>query len=194
MHDIRAAVDAWLAAGRRVALATVLSAWGSAPRKSGAALAVVEGGDFAGSVTAGCVEGAVIEAALEILSGAPPRRLGYRVSDDRAWSLGLACGGEIALWVAPLDAALWRSAWAAVDARQAAVWSTVVGGPQEWLGGECLTVGAHLTVKNRLRMPVRDRSPDLRRPWGLWSWRPCWRHRARRGTLRSPKRGWWRKR
>ena len=141
MHDIRAAVDGWLAGGRRVALATVLSAWGSAPRKSGAALAVVEGGDFAGSVTAGCVEGAVIEAALEILAGAPPRRLGYSVSDDRAWSLGLACGGEITLWVAPLDAALWRSAWAAVDARQAAVWSTVVGGPQIWLGRECLTTG-----------------------------------------------------
>ncbi len=141
MHDIREAVNGWLAEGRRVALATVLSAWGSAPRKSGAALAVVEGGDFAGSVTAGCVEGAVIEAALEILAGAPPRRLGYSVSDDRAWSLGLACGGEITLWVAPLDAALWRSAWAAVDARQAAVWSTVVGGPQIWLGRECLTTG-----------------------------------------------------
>lgn len=139
MHDIRVVVNGWLAEGRRVALATVLSAWGSAPRKSGAALAVVEGGDFAGSVTAGCVEGAVIEAALEILAGAPPRRLGYSVSDDRAWSLGLACGGEIALWVAPLDAALWRSAWAALDARQAAVWSTVVGGPEEWLGRECLT-------------------------------------------------------
>jgi xanthine dehydrogenase accessory factor len=141
MHDIRAAVDGWLAEGHRVALATVLSAWGSAPRKSGAALAVVEGGDFAGSVTAGCVEGAVIEAALEILAGAPPRRLGYRVSDDRAWSLGLACGGEIALWVAPLDATLWRSAWAAVDARQSAAWSTVVGGPQIWLGRECLAAG-----------------------------------------------------
>ncbi len=139
MHDIRVVVNGWLAEGRRVALATVLSAWGSAPRKSGAALAVVEGGDFAGSVTAGCVEGAVIEAALEILAGAPPRRLGYSVSDDRAWSLGLACGGEIALWVAPLDAALWRSAWAALDARQAVVWNTVVGGPEEWLGWECLT-------------------------------------------------------
>lgn len=139
MHDIRSAVDAWLVEGRRVALATVLSTWGSAPRTRGAALAVADHGAFVGSVSAGCVEGAVIEAALAVLDGAASHRLTYGVSDDRAWSLGLACGGEIALWVAPLDAALWRSAWNALDARRTVVWSTVVGGPRVWLGRECLT-------------------------------------------------------
>lgn len=142
MHDIRNAVDAWLAQGRRVALATVLRTWGSAPRPAGAALAVAEDGAFAGSVSAGCVEGAVIEAASEVLAGAVPRRLTYGVSDDRAWSLGLACGGEISLWVAPLDPVLWQAAWQAVDARRAALWTRVVDGPPDWLGCECLSVGA----------------------------------------------------
>lgn len=142
MHDIRNAVDAWLAQGQRVALATVLHTWGSAPRPAGAALAVTVDGAFAGSVSAGCVEGAVIEAAQEVLAGAAPRRLSYGVSDDRAWSLGLACGGEITLWVAPLDPVLWQAAWQAVDARQAALWTRVVDGPPDWLGRECLSVGA----------------------------------------------------
>lgn len=148
MHDIRSAVDAWLAQGQRVALATVLHTWGSAPRPAGAALAVAEDGAFAGSVSAGCVEGAVIEAAAEVLAGSGPRRLSYGVSDDRAWSLGLACGGEITLWVAPLDPVLWRAAWRAVDARQAAHRSWVVNGPVGWLGRECLSVGvAHLASR-----------------------------------------------
>lgn len=142
MHDIRTDVDAWLAQGRRVALATVLRTWGSAPRPAGAALALTEDGSFTGSVSAGCVEGAVIEAAGEVLAGAAPRRLSYGVSDDRAWSLGLACGGEITLWVATLDPVLWRAAWQAVDARRAALWTRVVDGPPGWLGRECVSVGA----------------------------------------------------
>lgn len=137
-QDLKGPVETWLAEGRRVALATVLSTWGSAPRPAGAALAVAEGGAFAGSVTAGCVEAALVEEARAVLAGASPKRLRYGVSDDRAWSLGLACGGTVELWLAPLDEACWRTSWTQVDARRPALWATVVGGPAEWLGRTCL--------------------------------------------------------
>ncbi len=136
--ELRPAVDAWLHEGRAVALATVLRTWGSAPRPAGSFLAVAEGGAFAGSVTAGCVEGALVEEALAVLAGAPSKRLSYGVGDDRAWSLGLACGGTVELWLAGLDEGLWRAAWAALDARRPAGWATVVGGPAAWLGQACL--------------------------------------------------------
>lgn len=137
-QEIREPVDRWLADGRRVAIATVLETWGSAPRPAGAALAVSEDGSFAGSVTAGCVEGALVGEAAQVLSGGSPKRLRYGVGDDRAWSLGLACGGTVDLWLDALDEGLWRAAWAALDARRPAVWATVVGGPGAWLGRACL--------------------------------------------------------
>lgn len=143
-QDLRGSVDRWLAEDRRVVLATLLGTWGSAPRPAGAALAVAEGGSFAGSVTAGCVEGALVEEAGAVLAGAPPKRLRYGVSDERAWSQGLACGGTVEVWLATLDKACWRAAWAALDARRPALWATVVGGPAAWLGQTCLveTVGS----------------------------------------------------
>lgn len=90
---------AWQAAGRPAALATVISTWGSAPRPVGAKLLVDATGETLGSVSAGCVEGAVIEAAREVIASGVPRRLEFGVSDDEAWGLGLACGGKIALFV-----------------------------------------------------------------------------------------------
>ena len=94
---------AWHATGRAVALATVISTWGSSPRPVGAKLAVDAAGETLGSVSAGCVEGAVIESALEVISSGVPRRLEFGVSDDEAWGVGLACGGTIVLFVERVD-------------------------------------------------------------------------------------------
>src|SRR5579864_228130 len=89
----------WRSAGKGVALATVVSTWGSSPRPAGAKLAVNDGGAFVGSVSGGCVEGAVIEEAQAVIADGKPRLLDFGVSDEQAWEVGLACGGKIAVFV-----------------------------------------------------------------------------------------------
>jgi molybdenum cofactor cytidylyltransferase len=89
----------WLDAGHGVALATVVSTWGSSPRPPGSLLAVNDGLEFVGSVSGGCVEAAVVEAAVEVIQTGDPRLLRYGVTDERAWSVGLACGGTVEIFV-----------------------------------------------------------------------------------------------
>jgi len=93
----------WHADGRRVALATVLGTWGSAPRRPGSHMAICDTGDFAGSVSGGCVEGAVIEASRGVLEEGEARELEFGVSDDDAWAVGLACGGTVRIRLEPLS-------------------------------------------------------------------------------------------
>ncbi len=92
-------LGAWLDEGRGVALATVTKIWGSAPLPVGSHLAVEEGGAFVGSVSGGCIEGAVISAALEAIADGKPRSLEFGVTDEQAWQVGLACGGTIGIYV-----------------------------------------------------------------------------------------------
>ena len=96
------AAAAWLAGGHGVALGTVIRTWGSAPRQAGSQIAVRDDGVFSGSVSGGCVEGAVIEAALAAMADGKNRRLEFGVSDDTAWNVGLACGGRIEILVEPV--------------------------------------------------------------------------------------------
>jgi xanthine/CO dehydrogenase XdhC/CoxF family maturation factor len=91
--------EAWHAAGRKVAVATVVSTWGSSPRPAGSMLVVDENGEMQGSVSGGCIEGAVIREAMEIMRGAPPKLLEFGVSNEQAWEVGLACGGRVQVWV-----------------------------------------------------------------------------------------------
>ncbi len=93
----------WLAEGRRVALATVIQTWGSAPQPVGSQLAIDGQGNFLGSVSGGCVEGAVIEEAAEVLLSGKPKTLQFGVEDGTAWKVGLACGGTIRIFVEPLE-------------------------------------------------------------------------------------------
>lgn len=95
----------WARAGRRVALATVIETFGSAPRPVGSHLAVAENGAFCGSVSAGCVEGEVITAAQDAIADGAPRLLDFGVADETAWRAGLSCGGRIRVHVERLDAA-----------------------------------------------------------------------------------------
>jgi xanthine/CO dehydrogenase XdhC/CoxF family maturation factor len=90
---------AWLDQGRQVALATVIETWGSSPRPRGSVLVVRDDGHFEGSVSGGCVEGKVVEAAQEVLRGGPARVLEFGVSNEEAWQVGLACGGAIRIYV-----------------------------------------------------------------------------------------------
>ncbi len=99
MKDVLHDVDAWIARGDRVALATVVSTKRSAPRPPGAKMAVNDRGEVSGAVSGGCVEGAVVTHAEEILAGAPPRLVHFGIADDEAWDVGLPCGGEIGVWI-----------------------------------------------------------------------------------------------
>lgn len=101
----RAALD-WHRAGRGAALATVIETWGSAPRPRGSQLAVSEDAEIVGSVSGGCVEGAVVAEALEALADGRHRVLDYGVSDDEAFAVGLACGGRIRVLVEPVGGTL----------------------------------------------------------------------------------------
>lgn len=93
----------WLEEGRRVALATVVATWGSAPRPVGSQLLVDDRNNMIGSVSGGCIEGAVVQAAREIMDSGKPRLLEYGVTDERAWEVGLACGGTVKVYVEPLE-------------------------------------------------------------------------------------------
>ncbi|MCT8330481.1 XdhC family protein [Albidovulum sediminis] len=104
--DIPEIALAWHRAGRGAALATVMETWGSAPRPTGSQLAVSGGGEMMGSVSGGCVEGAVVEEALAALADGRPRVLTFGVSDDEAFAVGLACGGRISVLVEPVGAAM----------------------------------------------------------------------------------------
>jgi len=92
----------WHAAGARVAVATVTETWGSSPRPAGSLMAISDEGGIAGSVSGGCVEASVIEAALDVMHTGTPRLLSFGVSDDDAWSVGLACGGTIRVFIEAL--------------------------------------------------------------------------------------------
>jgi len=89
----------WREQGKGVALATVVSTWGSSPRPLGSKLAVDGDGAFVGSVSGGCVEGAVVTEALETIRDGKPRLLDFGVSNEQAWEVGLACGGKIEVFV-----------------------------------------------------------------------------------------------
>jgi len=98
-EEVLGRAAAWADAGLGVALATVVATWGSAPRPPGSHLAVNQQGEFAGSVSGGCVEPAVIRAALAAIGDGAPRLLEFGVADERAWEVGLACGGHIQVFV-----------------------------------------------------------------------------------------------
>ena len=102
-EDILGAAAAWRDRGREVALATVVTTWGSSPRPVGSQLAVDGTGTMIGSVSGGCIEGAVVKEALEVIEDGKPRLLDYGVSSEQAWEVGLACGGKVQVYVERLD-------------------------------------------------------------------------------------------
>lgn len=104
MRDVVGEIEAWRRDGKRVALATIVKVWGSAPRPLGSKMAISEAGDMAGSVSGGCVEGAVYEEAREVISRGEPKLVHYGVTDEQAWAVGLSCGGRIGVFIEPIEA------------------------------------------------------------------------------------------
>ncbi|MEM7445385.1 MAG: XdhC family protein [Pseudomonadota bacterium] len=100
--DILALAEEWHAAGRKVALATVVSTWGSSPRPAGSSLLIDREGNMMGSVSGGCVEGAVVREAQEVIDTGEVKLIDYGVSNEQAWEVGLACGGSLQIYIEPL--------------------------------------------------------------------------------------------
>jgi xanthine dehydrogenase accessory factor len=103
MREIMNDLDRWRRQGRKVAIARVVDIEGSGPRLPGAAMAVADDGEVVGSVSGGCVEGAVVSEALQILETGDRRLVTFGYSDDEAFAVGLTCGGTIHLFIEPLD-------------------------------------------------------------------------------------------
>jgi xanthine/CO dehydrogenase XdhC/CoxF family maturation factor len=101
--DVLTAAESWRREGRGVAIATVVETWGSAPRPVGRHLVIDDQDNFLGSVSGGCVEGAVVAEAHEVIRSGKPRLLEFGVADDTAWNVGLSCGGTIRVYVEKID-------------------------------------------------------------------------------------------
>ena len=101
--DILKAAEDWRKSGRDVALATVVETWGSAPRPVGANLVIDQDVNFLGSVSGGCVEGAVVTEALDVIDSGAPKMLEFGVADETAWKVGLSCGGKIRVLVEKVE-------------------------------------------------------------------------------------------
>ena len=104
--DTLTIAESWLNEGREIALATVIETWGSAPRGVGSHLVIDEEGNFEGSVSGGCVEGAVVVEAIDVIGSSKPKVLEFGVADETAWEVGLSCGGRIRVLVEPVTGTL----------------------------------------------------------------------------------------
>jgi len=153
MRDVLDDIEKWRAEGRRVALATVVETWGSAPRTVGGKMAVSDDRRIAGSVSGGCVEGAVVEAAGEVLASGTPRLLKFGVADDTAWSVGLACGGAIEVFVEPLAEATFGFVRDAMRTEQSVAVTTVIQGAEGAVGRK-VAIAADGTTAGDLGDPI----------------------------------------
>ena len=139
MYDVISEIKKWRKQGKQIALATVLETWGSSPRAPGATLVVNQDGEMAGSVSGGCVEGAVVQESLDVLKTGKPRLLHFGVADETAWEVGLACGGNIDIFIKRLDPQVGQALENVLDAVQTAALVSVIRGPEN-LAGQSLLV------------------------------------------------------
>jgi len=134
MKDILPDLTRWFDSGEPVAIATVVQTWGSSPRKVGAKMGVAGGGKMTGSVSGGCVEGAVVEEALDCLETGRPRLLHFGVADETAWEVGLACGGSIDVFVQRLDPAMFEAMREFIESDRPFAVLHVLEGPEGLIG------------------------------------------------------------
>jgi xanthine dehydrogenase accessory factor len=156
--------EAWLNAGQRVAWATVVGTWRSSPRPLGSQMVIASDGQFAGSVSGGCVEGAVIEAAGVLLAGGQPTTLAYGVSSESAWEVGLPCGGKIEIFLAELQRSMLERLLAARRNRGTlACLTDLESGRQElWQPGDASPlIGEHEVLGARVAQAFRAERSEL---------------------------------
>ena len=162
MRDILPDIDTWRAENKSIALATVVQTWGSSPRRAGAKMALTPDGNITGSVSGGCVEGAVFDTGIDVLKSNRPQLLHFGVADETAWEVGLACGGSIDIFVKPLDVEIFSSLRSLLLDEKSAVLVTVIRGPDEILGREML-MREDGTVTGTIQDEVNEQVKDLAR-------------------------------
>ncbi len=135
MRDVATGLASWLEDRKPLALATVVGTWGSSPRRPGARMVVDAEGRITGSVSGGCVEASVVETAHEVMSDGRSRLLGFRVSDETAWEVGLACGGSLEVFVAVPQEGEVAVVLDALEQRRAVAWAVVLDGEHRGLSG-----------------------------------------------------------
>ncbi len=131
MQEVIQDINSWLKDGETVGLATVIQTWGSAPRKAGGKMAITTGGKMSGSVSGGCVEGAVFEQAVEAISNKQGKLLEFGVADETAWEVGLACGGNIRVFVEGLSQEIYQSVQTIIQQDRFGALATIVKSPNE---------------------------------------------------------------
>jgi xanthine dehydrogenase accessory factor len=144
--DVIPDISQWVQGGKSVVLATVIHTWGSSPRGVGAKMAFTPTGQITGSVSGGCVESQVYETGIETLRSGKPQLLRFGVADETAFEVGLACGGNIEVFVAPLEPNLFRSLEQEIHAGHAIAMSIVVEGPEHLVGQYRLHIESGLLV------------------------------------------------
>jgi xanthine dehydrogenase accessory factor len=138
MREILPELNKWLANHEKIALAVVTQTWGSSPRGVGSKMAFTHDGKIAGSVSGGCVEGAVFEAGVEVLKTGQPQLLHFGVADETAWTVGLACGGQIDVFVKQVEQEFFTNLQNELNAGQSFCIATIIKGPTTLLGREVL--------------------------------------------------------
>ncbi|MFV1949485.1 MAG: XdhC family protein [Anaerolineales bacterium] len=156
MRDLLDQISEWLENGHSIALASVINTWGSSPRPVGAGMAVTQDGQIAGSVSGGCVEGAVIQAALEVIELKSPVRLHFGVADTDAWEVGLACGGEIEIFIRPFSSLDLKKWMVAFEAKRSFCSVMLIDSDENNIGQEFFLFEDMLD-------PVSDLNSDLRK-------------------------------
>ncbi|MBC8506613.1 MAG: XdhC family protein [Anaerolineales bacterium] len=146
MRDVIDLITNWTAQGKAVALATVIQTWGSSPRGVGASMALTSDGGIAGSVSGGCVEGAVLEAGIELLKNKQPRLLHFGVADETAWEVGLSCGGTIDVFVRHLDVEKFQTLEKEINAGKSVASVMIIKGPELLLGQEMIVLEGGGTI------------------------------------------------
>ncbi len=136
MKDILPDVERWVGKRKSIAMATVIQTWGSSPRQVGAKMAVTSDTQVSGSVSAGCVEAAVIETALDVIKTGVPQLLHYGVTNDAAWDVGMTCGGTIEIFVKRFELNSLEAVRTALKSERSLVIVTVIQGPPDMLGQE----------------------------------------------------------
>ena len=161
MNEIIPDIDNWLSQGQtEIALATVVQTWGSAPRKAGAKMAFTSEAHISGSVSGGCIEGAVVEAGTEVLATGIPQLLHFGVADETAWEIGLACGGTIDVFVERLDRAAYALLRDIALQDQAGFCVTVIRGPENLVGRKWIEVRNGRSL-NQLPPAITDQLTSL---------------------------------
>ncbi|MBV9578617.1 MAG: XdhC family protein [Chloroflexi bacterium] len=135
MNELLPDIERWQAAGKKVAVATVVQAYGSAPRRPGAKMAIADDGEFVGSVSGGCVENDVVEHAKQVIEEDHPRLVPYGISDEMAFNVGLACGGQIEVFIQPFGKAF--------PTEKPVAFAYVVDGPEQGSGLLAWEFGKH---------------------------------------------------